>query len=380
MNCNPEQGSNSDFVGIAIRLALILGINTRDHSDSVMLDETKIRVWCTLYMGDRWCSTRLGITRMIGDFDGLRELPMDEYSFHNLGTDQDQWMINRQPGLRAHTVTLATTFILIHDLNQRLPKEDVTREDLDLSIGYLSQRLDSWEETLPLEIKMTETNLETYRIKGLGGAFVALYLGFHHYSTLLYFHFLDSQSSPGNKLYADRCKVHALRYNSLLRTARQLEGCEAVYPTVGQMAMVSSAVLLHTLMFGNEDELPDTRSSLRSNFEALIELKKYWPISLGKTVSSNLAFKRAFACAVEIERLFSFQDMCLASANLNTTHKIDKWMVRFLLEHSLLLYDKMPAAGGSLSLAEFAVLSNAQKKLTEEGRLMDNALSELLTT
>lgn len=32
-------------------------------------------------------------------------------------------------------------------------------------------------------------------------------------------------------------------------------------------------------------------------------------------------------------RLFTFQDMCYRSADLNT-HKADKWIVKFLLQHS----------------------------------------------
>ena len=264
-----------------------MGINTPDRSDSVILNEVKLRVWWTLYMSDHWSSARLGLPRMIGDFERYRELPMDEYTFQNMIAGQEIILAPHKPGLWAYMITLLRTFGPIQDLNQRLAQEEMMEGDLDSLVQQLAQQLDSWMEMLPLEIKMTKSNLEAHRRKGLGGPFIALHLGYHHYSTLLYFQFLDSQYSASNKMYAGRCKAHASEYSSLLRSARQFEGCEAFYATVGQMAMVSSAVLLHTLLFGDEDELSDARSSLSSNFETLIELKKYWPISLGRTVSSN---------------------------------------------------------------------------------------------
>lgn len=39
------------------------------------------------------------------------------------------------------------------------------------------------------------------------------------------------------------------------------------------------------------------------------------------------------------DRLFTFQDMCYRSADPNT-HKADKWMVKFLLQHSSPIDDK----------------------------------------
>jgi len=44
---------------------------------------------------------------------------------------------------------------------------------------------------------------------------------------------------------------------------------------------------------------------------------------------------------LQINRLVTFQNACLWSADVNT-HKIDKWMLRLLLEHALPLDDKPP--------------------------------------
>jgi hypothetical protein len=72
-------------------------------------------------------------------------------------------------------------------------------------------------------------------------------------------------------------------FNSLLRQSRQLKACEAVYPVVGHMVTVASAVLLHTLLFGDLEESRAARQELEENFEALLELTQYWP-SVSKMV------------------------------------------------------------------------------------------------
>lgn len=41
----------------------------------------------------------------------------------------------------------------------------------------------------------------------------------------------------------------------------------------------------------------------------------------------------------QMERLFVFQNACMWSADANT-HKVDRWMVRFLLQHALPVPEK----------------------------------------
>ncbi|EXJ78444.1 hypothetical protein A1O1_08844 [Capronia coronata CBS 617.96] len=363
--------SEAIYCSLANRMAYILGINKPDPRDSIVVKETKLRVWSSLFMSDRWCSTRLGLPRQISDFDfegrHAPHLPMDESVFHRLGPDEHAMPEPWKPGLWAHMITLVRVFGPIQDFNQRLAQDGVMDDELDRSVEQLAQELDLWEQLLPVDIKLTRTNLESHRRNGQGGPFVALHLGFHHYSTLLYFHSLDyppaTAAVAARTSFADRCRAHASACSTLLQTARETEGCEAVYATVGQMTMVSSAVLLHTLLFGNDHELADARSSLTSNFEALIELKKYWPVSIGKT----------------IERLFVFQDMCLMSADAQSTHKIDRWMVRFLLEHSLPLLDEIPPEiNDAPSSVEFATPSNHDRSFTERGLITKHVLSGLL--
>ena len=65
--------------------------------------------------------------------------------------------------------------------------------------------------------------------------------------------------------------------HSFLRLAVGTPDCEAVYLNVAHMTVVSSAALLHTLLFGDHDEIIDARNRLYSNFEILLKLKPYWP-------------------------------------------------------------------------------------------------------
>ncbi|CEL01204.1 hypothetical protein ASPCAL00792 [Aspergillus calidoustus] len=88
------------------------------------------------------------------------------------------------------------------------------------------------------------------------------------------------------------------------------------------MTTVSSSVLLHTLLFGTEDELAQSRRCLHAKFEALLELEQYWP-----------------GVRSMINRLISFQNTCLLFAHEHM-HRLDRWMTRFLFEYALSFDEK----------------------------------------
>lgn len=272
-------------LGIANDMAQIMNMTTSTSSGPVVLREMRTRTWWTLFMADRWCSFGLGLPRQLKDFDQAVSLPMDESVFHSLDPDQQSLTRPWKPGLWAHMITLVQLFGPIQDLNRRSVQDEVDEEEIARLVDSLAQSLQDWERVLPSQVKFTEANLRAHKVKGVGGPFVALHLGFYHYSTLLYFQFLESRNTPTPKtqMYVERCKYYASSYSALLKLARQEGGCEAVWPTVGHMATVSSSVLLHTLLFGETLDLPRARNSLNSNFEALVELKNFWP-SLATTV------------------------------------------------------------------------------------------------
>lgn len=259
-------------------MAQIMQLTVFKLSDSVVVCETKKRIWWTLFMADRWYSSGISLPRQISDCDRPTDLPMDETKFHTLAINQKVLDTPYKPGLWAYMITLVDLFGPIQDLSRRIVQDDLDEIDVDRATHNLSCKLDLWEEMLPPDTKLTEENLELHKNRNTGGAFVALHLGFHHYSTLLHFHYLDArQASHEARFYAERCKHHASHYSALLKFAREHEGFEAVYLTVAHMAIVSSSVLVHTLLFGDEDQISTARNSLNANFEALIELEQYWP-------------------------------------------------------------------------------------------------------
>lgn len=271
-------------------MAEILFLNPSMSTLTVITSEIRRRIRCALYMADRWCfSAGLGLPCLTKGPIETEGLPMDDPTFWALKADQTSLPEPPKPGLWAHMITLVDLFGPIQDLNRRTAQGGVDSADLDRSVAHLAQQLVLWEERLPPDAKMSTPNVQKHQQQGTGGPFFALHFGYHHYSTLLYFRFLEDKhySADIYKEYAVRCKYHASSLSSLLRLARSRRGCESVFPTIGHMAAVSSSVLLHTLLFGDEDELGPARDDLQSNFEALIDLKQYWPSVSSRVIIVN---------------------------------------------------------------------------------------------
>ncbi|KAL3447297.1 hypothetical protein BJX65DRAFT_318193 [Aspergillus insuetus] len=326
--CAAHANPSSEFLffQMAVAMVQLIDIPVPNPKDDVITAETKIRVWWALFMADNWCSSSLGLPRQMKEFR-RPPLPLEERLFYSLMPEQLSIPLqsHRNPGLWAHMITLVELFGPIQDLNRSVVNGgEPTNDKIADVTECLSQKIDSWQNELPTHMKFTESNIIEHTRHGNGGAFFALHLGFHHYATLLYYQYLDTQfpSASRTEQFAASCKYHALRYSKLLSLGRQQSGCETVYPTVGHMTTVSSSVLLQTLLFGTEDELAQSRRCLHANFEALLELEQYWP-----------------GVRSMINRLMSFQNACLLFAHEHT-HQLDCWMTRFLFEYALPLDEK----------------------------------------
>lgn len=72
-----------------------------------------------------------------------------------------------------------------------------------------------------------------------------------------------------------------------------------------------------------------------------------------------------------------FQNACLKSAS-NSTHKVDRWMVKYLLQHALVLDEK----DASSELQGFAVtpanLQSVSLEVRYRGEMTHNAFLELI--
>jgi hypothetical protein len=79
-----------------------------------------------------------------------------------------------------------------------------------------------------------------------------------------------------------------------------------------------------------------------------------------------------------MDRLSTFQNACFWSVNPNT-HKIDKWMVKFLLAHALALDEKTEKQNHpELLLSITDVPPHQAQRLSERGQFTTTALTDLL--
>ncbi|OAG07859.1 uncharacterized protein CC84DRAFT_1140196 [Paraphaeosphaeria sporulosa] len=316
-----DRDVESLFIAVAFRIAHIIRLPERDPQDrAAITHEERIRAFWSLYMTDRWSSAGLNVPKQMPDvYDSSVPYPMNETDFYSISSSTSYDPLStRREGLWAQMVKLARIFGEVQDLHKKHADGRLVLGDVELFTLQLTEDIEAFCRDLPADYHMNETNLTRIARDGLGGDFVALHLGLYHYSTLLTFPFLDLQLS--NSLYqtpwANRCKKNAAALSDLLSLSKRVPGCKAVYFAVAHMTVVSSAALLHELLFGNEDNSSITRQRLNANFEVLVELRDLWP-----------------AAEMMTDRLFTFQNMCLRSADPNT-HRADPWMVKFLLQHS----------------------------------------------
>ncbi|KAJ6083475.1 hypothetical protein N7467_007610 [Penicillium canescens] len=341
-----ETAGEALFFGVAFRMAHVLHLPEPDATDDNITQEIKVRTWWSLYMIDTWSSAGLNLPRQMYD-KGQNRLPMPEISFWSLETGHNlENGAQLGVGLWGYMVILARIFSHIQDLHVRLADGALDEHQAEEITERLAHEFDKYLEDLPSNLHFTVDNLKQHATAGLGRAFVALHLGYHHYATLLYFQYFDTQlqRTPSRTIFVARCKYHAASFSDLLKLSHETEHCEAFYLIVAHMTVVSSSALLHTLLFGSQDELLDTRKRLYLNFEILLKLKQFWP-----------------GVDLMMERLFTFQKVCMQS--MDDIYTVDRWIVKFLLHHALPIEGEVGTPTGS--------------DLAERGRFANDALSML---
>lgn len=277
-------------------MAQIEKLNVFNETDGGITREVKLRLWWTCYLIDTWASGGSGLPRQFNLLNVAPRLPMDDEIFLNMRPgDPDIPSYQFRPGFWGYNVKLSSIYTQISDLTKRVVQTAVWDED-DIEDGVLelSVQLTAYEESLPITMRYSPANLTLQVQRGFGRQFIALHLALNHYYTLIFYQYLDRNRpvTINSKVYAKRCKQHALLFCDILRASRTHGGAEALYNIVGHVTVVSSSVLLHTFLFGNPDEVVDIRQRLESNFESLVQLCKYWPsvelmvmLSLSKAVT-----------------------------------------------------------------------------------------------
>ena len=119
-------------------------------------------------------------------------------------------------------VLLARIFGKIQGLHQKLADGVLGEHDAESITQELAKEFENFRQGLPPDLQFNMQYPKQHATVGLGQAFVALHLGYHHYATLLYFPFFDTQLSQTHSraLFVSLCKHHATMFSDLLPKPR----------------------------------------------------------------------------------------------------------------------------------------------------------------
>jgi len=299
-------------------------------------------------MVDEWSSTGVQVPKQIAVPAADVPLPMEEMAFLQLrGQDAidtietDEFASSSSSSLLAQMIVLNR---ILADVN-RMNRNAVNAGTMALAMGEvesLSQRLDDWEQQLPEFIRDNPSNLAHYAAQGLGRTYVAVYLGFYHFGQLLFYQYLHTsieepdRNSPTHRL-AQKCKDHAAKLCNITYTAHQTPGCDVLYNMVGHVLVIASTVQIHTLLFStDDDEIAAAKQRLENNFGILMKLRGLWP---------SLDY-----CMM---RLQAFHKACRNS--METSFKLDRWMLKFLSEFAKPVDDKPTGHGEQWVVNDIAI-------------------------
>ncbi|KAJ5119828.1 hypothetical protein N7448_010497 [Penicillium atrosanguineum] len=238
---------------------------------------------------------------------------------------------DRKSSLLAEMVRLNRILLQINDFNIRASEEELDPEAIISNIEHLSGQLDVWLEELPDHIRDTRENMARYAAQGLGRIFAAIYLGYYHYGQMLFYRFLHDDSNGFNtqaRYYADKCKQHASSLCDIVYASDEEPGCDVKYNMIGHVLVISSTVQIHSLLFDSDvSNVTLAKMRLEKNFCVLTRLRDLWP---------TLDF-----C---MDRLMAFHEACRNSAD--TSFRMDRWMVRFLVEFASPVSDRASRSNG----------------------------------
>lgn len=297
-------------------------------------------------MVDEWSSTGVQVSKQIPAPAEDVPLPMEEMAFMQLRNhdtidtiETDDFESSSSSSLLAQMIVLNRILADVNRLNQQAVETGSLALTMD-EVESLSERLDDWEAELPEFMRDDPSNLVHYAAQGLGRIYVAVYLGFYHFGQLLFYQYLHASTEdpdPGSPTHhlAKKCKDHAANLCNITYMAHQTPGCDVLYNMVGHVLVIASTVQIHTLLFSSDDdEIAAARQRLENNFEILMKLRSLWP---------SLDF-----CMM---RLQAFHKACRSS--METTFKLDRWMLKFLSEFAKPVDDK--PQGGDWIVNDIAI-------------------------
>ncbi|KAJ5510231.1 hypothetical protein N7453_002334 [Penicillium expansum] len=316
------------YIGLARLHAETLSLWGVPKDDSPIYQEEYRRTWLSVNIASDWSAIDISIEPV--SFNQGRKidiLEFDDMAFQSLDLELEK--APRSPSspytMWAHMAKTLDIFNKTSVLLRRMSQGLVSFDDYCQEAAVLEGRLDQWEESLPPSLRYTTDNILSSVKQRLGRTFLAMHIGYHHFRQMLFFPFLDARRDQHTiKLTqkAIQCKQSANIISEILRHSTDIEGCDLNCFIYGHIAVISSCVHLHTLLFSGSPELPSmAREWLLSNFKYLMEIKSYWPV-----VDQSIA------------RLRNFQNSCRDS--ISDPFLLDNWMARFLTEHSSYLSER----------------------------------------
>ncbi|KAG4440911.1 hypothetical protein IFR05_003601 [Cadophora sp. M221] len=319
------------YYSLACRIGSLLNIPNSTF-DTPLSREVGIRIWWTLDIVDVWSSNSLQLPRLLNPKKDVA-FPTSERAFFQMRRSHSYLQFSSfesqeesSTSVFVQKIKLNPILSEIAQLNRTLAENTLSLHETHAATEALALRLNEWREQLPESLTDTPENLFAQSASGSGGVFVALHIGFYHFSQLLYFYYLH-QSVSGyptteSNVFAERCRESSTAFCELLYAAQALPGAEVYYSMVGHALVISSTVQLHILLFtDNEEQSYAARQRLEKNFVILSRLQKLW-----RTVDHSFA------------RFQEFHGACMRtkadSEDPSTTFRMDKWMIQFLMEYS----------------------------------------------
>lgn len=242
--------------------------------------------------------------------------------FDSIDQIQDGPLMTQQAssqGMLAQFVKLNAILFEVAQLIKAVSKQGIHVHETSATFSRLSHELSQWYDELSPNLKDTPENMIYYAELGLGGVFVAIYLGYYYFTQLLYYQFLyddnSEQANPQARLYADRCKAHSTSLCEIVYRAYATPGAEVYYTMVGHVLTIASTVQLHILLFSSDEvEIVAARQRLEQNFIIITRLQELWPV---------LDISRT--------RFEEFHKLCREKCD-TSCFRLDEWMLRFLLD------------------------------------------------
>ncbi|KAJ5757232.1 uncharacterized protein N7511_007414 [Penicillium nucicola] len=322
------------YSGLARLHAEALGMPVIPKDATIMRQEEYRRTWLSVHIASHWTATDMSI-ESVSFTHGPESTPLevDDVAFASLDPVPMQTL--SPCNMWAHMAKTLEIFNKTSALLRRLSQGLIPFDDYCIEATRLEKSLDEWEKNLPPNLQYNMENILSCVKSRLGRTFLAMHIGRHHFRQMLFFPFLDARSNRETSSFsqgAARCKQSANTVSEIIKHSTDIEGCDLNYFIYGHIAVISSCVHLHALLFSDiTEELAMARQRLVSNFEYLMRIKSYWPV-----VDHSVA------------RLRKFQNSCQDA--ISDPFVLDNWMSRFLTEHSSDLSErqmpKMPPDAG----------------------------------